>query len=276
MSQVPLTDEEREKCESMSIEKLRKYLKDSNKSRTFEKSRQINEIIHKRLHSDVEGALKPIMESLDGDIKKAFAEYKAACDEYAEEFKQREQYLRLGIDDTFGEMVERHIADLKELEIQCGLEALREERRTPAIVKLLTKISIHLADREEYDQAISIDREATEAGEKEAAERANAIKLKYSKLRKTMADRFEKEIRLLEERLEKGLAAVDDQYAGEIKIQQKQCSCAVQRLLLAAINKATSQVRKKDKQAEITTRLTDFVRKRVAEFGMNRKLLFDE
>lgn len=276
MSQVPLTDAEREKCESMSIEELRKYLKESNKSRTFEKSRQINEIIHKRLHSGVEDALKPIMESLDRDVKKAYEEFKAACDEYTEEFRQREQYLRLGIDDTFAEMRERHINDLTELETLCGLEALHEERRTPAIVKLLTKISIHLADREEYDQAISMDREATEAGEKEAAERAAAIQIKYGKLRRTLADRFEKEIRLLEERLVKGLASVDEQLAGEIKIQQRQFSCAVQRLLLAAINKATSQVGKKDKQAEITTRLTDFVRKRAMEYGMNRKLLFEE
>lgn len=271
-----LTEKERQDYSTMSIENLRAALKESNKKRQFERSREINKIIKDKQQSNKENTIQPILQRLDEQLTECFEEYKSICQQLAEDFTQREQYHRLAIDNAFLELKEKQLNDFTELEIQRGLECQKEHNRQSANVKLLTKVSEWLADRELYDDAIDMDNEATKLNETEAVKRVESQEKKYSVLEANLLRRFEREFQLLEERLSNGLATLADQKESEFKTQQKQCSCAVQRLLLAAVNDGIKKIGKKDKQTEITTRVTNFVKKRALEFGMNSKLLFDQ
>jgi hypothetical protein len=262
-------------CSGLSIEELRKQIKLSNRARTFQKSRELDEILEKRLQSRLENVLRPIIEKLNKDLEESFNEHQSIVAQLEEESHQREQYLREAIDISFSEMKDRQVAKLVELEMQRQSENLREKGRAPASVQELQRMSVSLADRGEYDDAMKIDREASIIMDHEVEERQKIIEQRFAILSKNLFSQFEKEIQLLQDRLKKGIQAILDQLSDETQMQKKQFSMAVQRLLLSGVSQANTEVWQKERQLEINSRLTNFVRKRALSYGMNKNLNFD-
>jgi hypothetical protein len=146
-----------------------------------------------------------------------------------DEFQQREHYFRQSIDESFSQMNERHIQLLTELELISESERVRSAKRFTANVSSLERISIYLADRQEFDQAIAISREAKATQESEASDRIQLLELRCQTLTRQLFAKFEKEFALLEDRLANGLGALRGELAQEIRNHRRQCSVAVRR-----------------------------------------------
>lgn len=275
-SQILLTDEEREELQNMSVEDLRKELARSNKERTINKSKEIDAIIQEKTKSGIDGVIKEAKQKLEEEITAKFEDYHVLVDQYQTEFEQRYLLLRQTINDSFLEMKERHISQFTEMKIEKEAEDLHAEKWESSQVRELRLLSTHLADTKDYEKAAKVDVEADELLFKESEETKRLNKLQYNKKKSQLFEQFAKELAMLEERLEKGNDALRSQLDHDILVAQKQLEVTVQSLLLDTINQSNKQVKRKDKQTEISTKLTQFVRTKAQKEGMNRKLLFDK
>jgi len=255
---------------------LRRQLRESNRQHDFEKSRAISKQIHGLLYANIDDAISSVITALGNKIQQQLREYNMIVSQLDEEFRQRENYLRDAIDGSFAELNDRHLQLLTELEMFRESERIRSTKRSTSNVSSLEQISVYLADREEFDQAIAISKEAKATQETEVSDRIRALELRVQNVQRRLLAQFEKEFRLLEDRLAKGIQSVRDQLDGEIKIQQRQCSVAVQRLMSSAIHEAIAKVGKKDREQEIAAKITGFTRTKASQLGMNRKLTFDD
>jgi hypothetical protein len=220
--------------------------------------------------------LQAAKENLRGQIQSQFAEFSAVLAQLEEEFRQREFCLREAVDDSFQEMRERHIGALAALEFYRSGERIRALRRSSASVQALEWISLTLANREEFDRALAFLREAASARSQDARERVAELKRSFKVLARQMKAQVTREMAILEEKLERGIAGIREQLDAELAIQRKQCSVVVQRLMVAEIHAAIAKVNRKELEATITDTLTKFVRDIVvSKYGMNRKLTFD-
>lgn len=262
--------------EEMSLKDLRAELKKSNRNRTFDLSRKINDIINNKLVNDYESTIQPIMDELGKKLDNTFQEFNEITDEKNSEFNQNESLLRESIEDSFAEMRQRQLSEMTELEIQKRSELIREKKRSPSSVQQLISLSIKLADRQEFDKAIDVDHEAEILQQKEADERLYQIELKYKKLTDSLLQKFTLELNGLQGKLDSGMNIIQKQYQQQILNAQKTVEITVKSSLLNSINLANSKVNKKEKQTEITSRLNNFVIKKALENGMSKNLTFEQ
>lgn len=262
--------------EEMSLKDLRAELKKSNRNRTFDLSRKINDIINNKLVNDYESTIQPIMDELGKKLDSTFQEFNEITDEKNSEFNQNESLLRESIEDSFAEMRQRQLSEMTELEIQKRSELIREKKRSPSSVQQLISLSIKLADRQEFDKAIDVDHEAEILQQKEADERLYQIELKYKKLTDSLLQKFTLELNGLQGKLDSGMNIIQKQYQQQILNAQKTVEITVKSSLLNSINLANSKVNKKEKQTEITSRLNNFVIKKALENGMSKNLTFEQ
>lgn len=261
--------------EEMSVIELRAELKKSNRNRTFELSRRINDILNNKLVNDYESTIQPIIDELGQKLDNAFQEFNEITDEKNGEYNQNESILRESIEDSFIEMRQRQLSEMTELEIQKRSELIREKKRSPSSVQQLISLSIKLADRQEFDKAIDVDHEAEILQQKEAEERLYQIELKYRKLTESLLQKFTLELNGLQGKLDSGLNVIQKQYQQQLLNAQKTLEITVKSSLLNSINTANSRVNKKEKQTEITSRINNFVIKKALENGMNKNLTFE-
>jgi hypothetical protein len=173
-------------------------------------------------------------------------------------------------------MRERHIAAIAALEFYRRGELLRARKRSSANVQALEKISLTLANREEFDRALGYLKEAASTRYQDTKERKGELKRSFDVLMRQTKGQITREMEILEEKLERGIGGIHEQLESEIEIQRKQCSVGVQRLMLAEIHAAIASVNRKELEGTITDTLTKFVRDIVvSKHGMNRKLTFD-
>lgn len=232
--------------------------------------------LHSLIQTNEKDAVTSAIRKLSDQITAQCGEYKSIVARLQSEFKEREDDLRETVDDSFSDLQDRQLQLLAELELFHKQENVRAATRSTANVFSLEQISIYLADQEEFDRAISISRQAEVLQRSETKDRQRDLEVRVGLLAQSLLAKFEKEIQLLEERLVKGLQGIHEQLAVEVQIQQKQVSGAIQRLTLDAIRDANRHVKKKERESEINTRITNFARTKVQEFGMNRNFAFDQ
>lgn len=262
--------------EEMTVRDLRAELKKSNRNRTFDLSRKINDIINNKMTNEYESTIQPIMSDLGKKLDNTFQEFNEITNEKNGELNQNESILRESIEDSFEEMQQRQLSEFTELEIQKRSEIIREKKRSPSSVQQLISLSIKLADRQEFDKAIDADHEAEILQQKEADERLFQIELKYKKLTDSLLQKFALELKGLQDKLDSGLGIIQKQYQQQLLNAQKSVEITVKSSLLNSINLANAKVNKKEKQTEITSRLNNFVIKKAIENGMNKNLTFDQ
>lgn len=262
--------------EEMTVRDLRAELKKSNRNRTFDLSRKINDIINNKMTNEYESTIQPIMSDLGKKLDNTFQEFNEITNEKNGELNQNESILRESIEDSFEEMQQRQLLEFTELEIQKRSEIIREKKRSPSSVQQLISLSIKLADRQEFDKAIDADHEAEILQQKEADERLFQIELKYKKLTDSLLQKFALELKGLQDKLDSGLGIIQKQYQQQLLNAQKSVEITVKSSLLNSINLANAKVNKKEKQTEITSRLNNFVIKKAIENGMNKNLTFDQ
>ncbi|KAK8890973.1 hypothetical protein M9Y10_028174 [Tritrichomonas musculus] len=262
--------------EDMTVKELRAELKKSNRQRSFERSRMINDMINNKIANDYESTIQPIIDDLGHKLDSLFQELKNITNEKDGELNQNEYILRESIEDSFSEMRQRQLLEMTELEVEKKSELIREKKRSPSSVQQLISLSIKLADRQEFDKAIDADHEAELLQQKEAEERLYQIELKYKKLTDSLLQKFTLELNGLQGKLDSGLNMIQKQYQQQILNVQKSIEINVKSSLLNAINAANNQVNKKEKQTEITQRLNNFVIQKAMENGMTKNLTFEQ
>ena len=262
--------------EDMTVKELRAELKKSNRQRSFERSRMINDMINNKIANDYESTIQPIIDDLGHKLDSLFQELKNITNEKDGELNQNEYILRESIEDSFSEMRQRQLLEMTELEVEKKSELIREKKRSPSSVQQLISLSIKLADRQEFDKAIDADHEAELLQQKEAEERLYQIELKYKKLTDSLLQKFTLELNGLQGKLDSGLNMIQKQYQQQILNVQKSIEINVKSSLLNAINAANNQVNKKEKQTEITQRLKNFVIQKAMENGMTKNLTFEQ
>lgn len=262
--------------EDMTLKELRAELKKSNRQRSFERSRMINDMINNKIANDYESTIQPIIDDLGHKLDSLFQELKNITNEKDGELNQNEYILRESIEDSFSEMRQRQLLEMTELEVEKKSELIREKKRSPSSVQQLISLSIKLADRQEFDKAIDADHEAELLQQKEAEERLYQIELKYKKLTDSLLQKFTLELNGLQGKLDSGLNMIQKQYQQQILNVQKSIEINVKSSLLNAINAANNQVNKKEKQTEITQRLNNFVIQKAMENGMTKNLTFEQ
>jgi hypothetical protein len=248
----------------------------ANRERDFEAGRDKSKRLHKLIQTNEKDAIASATRQLGTQIAAERSEYKSIVKRLESEFKQREDDLREMVDDSFTDLQNRQLQLLTELELFHKQETVRAAKRETANVVSLQRVSVYLADQEEFDKAISISKEAVELQRTETGERQRDLDTRVALLSRGLLAKFEKEIRLLEERLTKGLQGIQEQLADEVQAQQKQLSVTIQRITLDAIHQANRQIKKKERESEVSTRITDFARTTVREFGMSRNLAFEQ
>ena len=262
--------------EDMTVKELRAELKKSNRQRSFERSRMINDMINNKIANDYESTIQPIIDDLGHKLDSLFQELKNITNEKDGELNQNEYILRESIEDSFSEMRQRQLLEMTELEVEKKSELIREKKRSPSSVQQLISLLIKLADRQEFDKAIDADHEAELLQQKEAEERLYQIELKYKKLTDSLLQKFTLELNGLQGKLDSGLNMIQKQYQQQILNVQKSIEINVKSSLLNAINAANNQVNKKEKQTEITQRLNNFVIQKAMENGMTKNLTFEQ
>jgi hypothetical protein len=220
-------------------------------------------------------AINSSIEKLREEIDKQLLEHGQVIVQLEEEFRQRENLFRETIDESFAEMRDRHQDALTTLVLYRNAEELRADRRASCDVRLLERISISLADRQEFDEAIAISKQAESVHANDVEGRKAALRDNYEKLRRNLLGQFAKEIGLLDERLVTGLQGIRDEHDLELSTQQRQRSVTVQRLVLTAIHEANNKVAKKERETEIGEQVTEFARKRARKGGMNAQFNFE-
>lgn len=272
---MALTPEEIQHYHECDIFELRRDLKESNKKRTFARSQAIDKIIKERSSSEIDTAIKSVLNKLDKELNDAFSLHKDSVDQTNEEFKKNEDLLRLTIDDSFAELKERQLKSLTDVEFQKESDLIREDRRETSSVIELRRLATVYADQGDFERAMKVDNEADAIHAAETEEQLKRAQIKYQKRVDQLFIQFGTEIDVLETRLKKGLDSLNAKKIDELTNIQKNTSVVVQRLLLSAINDTNKKVKKIELQSEISNRLTNFVRKKATENGMNRKLQFD-
>ncbi|OHS93799.1 hypothetical protein TRFO_02309 [Tritrichomonas foetus] len=272
---MALTPEEVQHYYECDIIELRRDLKDSNKKRTFARSKALDKIIKERSSSEVDTSIQTVLKKLDKDLDDVFVKHEEGVQQIDEEYKNKENLLRLTIDDSFAELKERQLKSLTDVEVQKESELLREDRRETSAVYQLRLLATRYADQGDFERAMKVDNEANEMHARETEDQTKRTNIRFQKRVDQLLIQFGTEIDVLENRLKKGLDSLEIQKHGEIVNQQKTTSVAVQRLLLASINETNKKVKKIELQGEISNRLTNFVRKKANENGMNRKLQYD-
>jgi hypothetical protein len=261
--------------EQREILKLRRELRELNRKRDFQSSKDLHQQIRDLCHSNEKEAVDAVLKPLGEEIARTFDEHRMVVGQLEEEFRTREGYLRQSIDDSFDEMGERHVQVLTELELLSAQESIRAELRETSNVTILQRISVYLADMAEFDQAMATINEADAVQRSETSDRKRTLEIRVGTITAHVLAKFDREIALLEDRLAKGLKGISDQLDAEIGIQQKQCSVTIQRTMLQATHQAIKQVGKKGKETEISAKITQFTRTRAVKNGMNEKLAFD-
>lgn len=172
-------------------------------------------------------------------------------------------------------MKERQFKSLIEVEAQKESEIIREDRRESSTVIELKRLATVYADQGNFDKAIKVNEEADAKKAKEIKYQIKLIQNRFQKRVDQLFNTFFTEIEVLENRLNNGLEGLNKKKDDEIINLQKNTSVVVQKLLLSAINDANKKVNKIELQGEITSRLTNYVKKKAVENGMSRKLQFD-
>jgi hypothetical protein len=270
-----LTAQEREELQSKDIAELRAIFRQSNQERKFQRSREIHTLIQSKLYAASQEAVDQATKDLTVQLRTTFTEFNTALSQTKTEFKQRENYHREAIDDSFAELTARQLTQFTELEIEMRADKLRESHRQSFNVRDLNRISVVLANRAEFDGAVAVEKAGASLARIEQDDRFRELKLTQDKLRRNLYVQFDTEIQVLEERLLKGLQGIQDQMNIEIKSHQRQCAVAVQTVLLRSIHDTIKKVGKREKDADITARLTRHARNEAQKYGMNRKLTFD-
>lgn len=258
------------------ILELRKRLFEANKNREFDESRKIAEEIRNLTQVDIEVALQPTLRDLDEEMNTMFDTLKVTLEQLRAEYDDRIYCLRLDTDKSFNEIKERQLQEYVELETERQSEILRAQTRLSSKVQTLYKMSTNLANRGEFDKAESISREADDLHQIEFEESVRRLGIRFHIREEKMLQQFTVELNVLKNRLDKSLLQLQMQYEHDERTSKQTAEVTIRRLLLKHINKANEMVGRKDKQTEVNTRLTRFVRKKANENGMNRKLLFDD
>lgn len=272
---MALTPEEIQHYHECDIIELRRDLKESNKKRTFARSQAIDKIIKERSSSEIDTAISSVLKKLDKELNDAFSLHQDSVEQTIEEFKKNEDLLRLTIDDSFAELKERQLKSLTDVEFQKESDLIREDRRETSTVIELRRLATVYADQGDFERAMKVDNEADVIHAAETEEQLKKAQTRYQKRVDQLFIQFGTEIDVLETRLKKGLDSLNAKRIDELNNIQKNTSVVVQRLLLSAINDTNKKVKKIELQSEISNRLTNFVRKKATENGMNRKLQFD-
>ena len=272
---MALSPEEIEQYQTCDIALVRKALKESNMKRTFQRSKELDKIIKSRSSTNYDQAINESLQKLDKDLDDTFSRHEESIEQIDDEYKNKENLLRLTIDDSFAELKERQLQSLVDIEVQKESELIRENKRETSTVYQLRLLATRYADQGDFDNAMKIDEEADQIHKQEVLQQSEKTIKSYDKRKNQLLTQFGTEIDVLESRLKKGLLALQNQRNTEIVNQQKTTAALVQRQLLAAINETNKKVKKIEMQSDITNKLTNFVRNKASEKGMNRKLQYD-
>ena len=272
---MSLSKEQIARYEQMSVLQLREKLKKLNRKRKFLKSQKVDEILAKKTADKSDTIVQKHIDALQQKMDEIFKDLQELTDMKNGEYSQNEQILRTSIDETFEEMKERQLNELTELEIQHQAELLREKNRKLANVKHLENLSIILADNKQYVEAINVDNEARVLDESQKSERLDQIDMKYKTLKQSLLKKFSNEIKLLQEKLDIGLRMIMDQHNTQVKNAYKIAEVTIQSSLLKAINDAQNEVKRFDKNADISAKITKFVTDNAKKNGMTKNLTFD-
>lgn len=279
MSQKPeeqeLTKEELDEYKTYDIAELRKLLKDSNQKRTFKKSKQIDKILKSKTTMNYDDAISSGKKQLDSKFAQIFSVHNDQISQIEEDFKKNELNLRRSINDSFQEMKDRQLQSWIKVQAQKSSELKREKARSNSTIKSLQKIAVSYADQGEYEKAIMADNEAQALQQEEALLQTRQTEIAYSKRFSQLQAQFGLEIDVLESRLNKGFEGINQQKLDEIRKCQNNTSAAIQRAVISIINSTKSKVPKVEAQADITTSLTMYAKKKATENGMNRQFQFD-
>jgi hypothetical protein len=215
-----------------------------------------------------------VLGTLGADIDAQLGQHGQVAKQLREEFVQRESFLRDSVDESFSEMRARHADALAAVELWRRAAVLRADKRASADVRVLERISVTLADREEFVAAIEVSRRAEEVHANDAEARKAAVAESFTKLERHLLAQFTKEIAFLEERLANGLLGLAEELEAEVAMQQRQRSVTIQRSVQTAIHRINRKIGKKEREPEITASVTNFAKKRVQQHGMTRELAF--
>lgn len=271
---MELSQQEKDAYYEMSIGDLRKEIKLLNQKHEFAKSKAITEILERKTSGD-EAALRSYLASLTSRVDAVFIEFNEKIEELEEEFKQRENYLRFTIDDSFKELKQKQLKALTEIEKKKELSILRESERESAKVMQMRQMAVKLADRGEFEEAMRIDGIAKEQRERETQEGVLTVQRKYEGITEKALSQFTMEIRVLEDKFFKGIDLLQRQLDHEVYTAQKQTAIAVRRVLRSAINEATKLFKRKPQCIDLPGRLTTLVTNRAIKYGMNHRLQFE-
>jgi hypothetical protein len=169
---------------------LRRKMRESNRARTFEKSITTARQLRDRIAENEREAIHSAIEKLGQEIEKQLLEHGQVVVQLEEEFRQRENLFRETIDASFAEMRDRHSEALTTLVLYRNAEELRADRRASSDVRLLERISISLADRQEFDEAIAISKHAETVHANDVEGRKTALRENYEKLRRNLLGQF--------------------------------------------------------------------------------------
>jgi predicted nucleotidyltransferase len=168
----------------------------------------------------------------------------------------------------------RHTDALAAIEFWRFGAVLRADKRASSDVHVLERISVTLADREEFDAAIEISRRAEDVHANDVEARKGAVNESFAKLERHLLAQFVKEIALLDERFAKGVSGVMEELESQVVMQQRQRSVTVQRWVQTAIYRINRKIGKKEREPEIAALVTNFAKKRAQQHGMTRELAF--
>jgi hypothetical protein len=254
---------------------LRRQLRKSNRDRTFDKSANTAKQLRDRLQAKDSEVLHSTLQSLSQDLAQQLSDHEEIIKQLHAEFQQRYILHKENVDQSFSEMQERHLETLTALVLYRNAEDIRADRRASSDVHLLERISVTLADRQEFDEAIAISKQAEFTHANDVEGRKLALAESCAKLERNLQGQFAKEVLLLDEKFVKGLQGIQEELDQEILSQQKLCSGTVQRLVLTAIQKANKKIGKKERETEIGNLVTKVARSKVQKWGMNQQFGFD-
>ena len=271
---MELSQEEKDAYFEKSIGELRKEIRTLNQKHEFARSKAITEILERKTCGD-EQSFRAYLASLTSKVDAVFVEFNDRIEELEEEFKQRENYLRFQIDDSFKELKQKQLASLTEIETKRELAIRRENERESAGVVQLRQMAVKLADRGEFEEAMRVDGIAKEQRERETQEGIMTVSRRFDGITEKALAQFTMEIRVLEEKFFKGIDLLQRQLDHEVYTSQKQTAIAVRRVLRTAINEATKIFKRKPQCIDLPGRLTTLVTNRAIRYGMNHRLQFE-
>jgi predicted nucleotidyltransferase len=253
---------------------LRRRLRESNRSRQFNESITTARQLHTHIRTTESEAIRAVLDTLGTEIDIQLTQHGQIVKQLREEFIQREIFLENSIDDSFSEMRARHTDALAAIEFWRFGAVLRADKRASSDVHVLERISVTLADREEFDAAIETSRRAEDVHANDVEARKAAVNESFIKLERQLLAQFAKEISLLEERFSKSISGMAEEFDTEVVMQQRQRAVTVQRSVQTAIHRINRKIGKKEREQEIAAVVTNFAKKKVQQHGMARELAF--